>query len=69
MENHIDFDQCIVQTVSSLTNVDHNSPHVTTYIVPQNHDIENSFLTPNVLSSLLFCNSNVNFNFKKIHDF
>jgi hypothetical protein len=44
VENHIDFDQFIVQTVSPLTNLDHNSPYVTpTYINPQNHTREKSF--------------------------
>jgi len=50
-----------VQTVSLLTNLDHNSPHVSSmYITPQNH-ILNKYLTSDILYwSLLFYYSTLN---------
>jgi len=53
--------QFTVKTVSLLTNLDHNSPHVSSvYITLQKH-IPNKYLTSDILySSLLFYYSTLN---------
>ena len=47
-----------VQTISSLTNLDHNPSHVhSMYIIPQNHTPDNNVLMANILYSSLFYHS------------
>ena len=50
--------QFTVQTISSLTNLDHNPLYVhSMYIIPQNHNPDNNVLMANILCSSLFYHS------------